>query len=72
MSNTISSLFGPFLKKIIIFLNLSSFFDVHLCLPVGVRKKFFRGEKRHFVYQFQLLMMQHKLTYTKRFTLSAP
>jgi len=27
---------------------------VHLCLPVGVRRNFFRGEKRHFACQFQV------------------
>jgi len=27
---------------------------VHLCLQVGVRRNFFRGQKRHFACQFQI------------------
>jgi len=52
-----------------------TFFDVHLCLPVGVRGNFFMREKTTFCFSvsaFRLLTMQRKLTYAKRFTLFAP
>jgi len=73
-SNTISIRFivnvNYSMKKIFL-----SFFDVHLCLPVGVRRNFFRGAKTTFCLSlsaFRLLTMQHKLTNAKRFTVSAP
>jgi len=31
-----------------------SFYDVHLCLPVGVSRNFFRGQKRHVANQLQV------------------
>jgi len=47
---------------------------VHLRLPVGVRRNFFRRAKTTFclsVSAFRLLKMQRKLTNAKGFTLSA-
>jgi len=51
------------------------FFDVQLCLPVGVRRNFFKRAKTTIclsISAFRLLTMQGTLTYAKRFTLSAP